>query len=207
VSIAQDLGDLGAVADGLSGLAVEQRMGEHDLEAATKTLEDALAISRQAGDRDRERRSLHLLGDTERERGNLDRAADLLESSAALSKDAGDLVFTAATLHSLGDVALDQADLGRAASRYQESLAISDEQGFLANTALCFCGLACVAFGTGEGERAGRLWATVKRLEDQQGVALDPHERLRYENLLEPIDSSEFEALGLDEAVGYALAR
>jgi tetratricopeptide (TPR) repeat protein len=185
----------------LAGLgSVENLLGRPD--RAVPILEEARAVSIEAGDRRGERLALHLHGEAARDQGRLEEAAALLEASFAISVELGDLGFEAATMHSLGDLELDRGDLAAAEERYRRSLELSRELGFHSHVALCVAGLACVAAGNGELELAGRLWAGVEQFERERGLPLHPHERARYEQRLQhsSVEASD-EDVSLDQAV------
>ena len=194
---------LAVVADSLG--AVANARGEP--EQARHHHEEALAIRRRLGSPD-VRRSLHALGEAERDLGHRDRARALLEESAELARAAKHIVLLSAVLHSLGDLELDEENLDEAVARYRESLNLARTLQSERLTAYCLAGFASVAAQRGEHELAGQLWSAVEHIEDERGVQLLAYERPRYEERLGAIDDATTrpDLLSSDEAVALALS-
>ena len=207
LAIAEEADNAQLVAEALTGLAMHSFLVEADDKSATELLEQALAIFQEVGHVEGERRSLHLLGEFARDRGERERAAELLGRSADLSRVAGDEIFESATLHSLGDLALDERDLDWAEDRFRESLRLARKAGFAGHVALCLAGISSVAMGRGDQARAARLWSAVQRYESERGVKLHAHERARYERLLAGLEGcAPGEAADLDAVAAEELS-
>jgi predicted ATPase len=194
---------LAGVADSLGAVAMARGLPEQ----ARRHHEEALAIRRRLGSHD-VRRSLHFLGEAERDLGNRDRARALLQESAELSREAKHMVMLAATLHSLGDLELDEGNLDEAVARYRESLDLALKLQSERLIAYCLAGLAGVSAARGDDGLASRLWSAVERIEDESGVELLVYERARYERRLRGIEnvSAGGPPPSVDEAVALALS-
>jgi predicted ATPase/DNA-binding winged helix-turn-helix (wHTH) protein len=107
-----------------------------DESAASAYLTSALAIARDAGDRDVEIHSLRCLGSTERTRGNLGQARSFLEQSLALARACGSPYDVAAALVDSGEVCRMEEDLDGAAARYEEGVAILRRHGLEITTSV-----------------------------------------------------------------------
>jgi len=103
------------------------RQGEYA--AARSTLEQALAMGSELGDRQSMALSLHHLGNAAFGQGDYAAARSLYQESLALRKDLGDKWGIAICLTNLGSVAYLQGDDSAARSLYEESLALFREEG------------------------------------------------------------------------------
>ena len=107
-----------AALDGAGVLAETQ--GEYDRAEALHR--EALALSRESGDKAGIARALGNLGVVAFDRDDDDQATTLLEESLALAQEIGDQVLIATALNDLGRVAHKRRDLDRAERLFQESL-------------------------------------------------------------------------------------
>jgi predicted ATPase/class 3 adenylate cyclase len=105
--------------DGAGVLAETQ--GDYD--RADALHREALALSRERGDKTGIARALGNLGVVAFDRGD-DQATTFLEESLALAREIGDQLLVATALNDLGAVAFDRGDLDRAEPLYQESLSL-----------------------------------------------------------------------------------
>ena len=114
-----------AALDGAGVLAETQ--GDYDRAEALHR--EALALSRERGDKTGIARALGNLGVVAFDRGDDDQATTLLEESLALAREIGDQLLVATALNDLGSVAYKRGDLERAERLYQESLAFAGGRG------------------------------------------------------------------------------
>jgi len=128
-----------------------------DLDAAEPWIEEALAIFRQAGDRERECDGVRGLGIIAQNRGRYEQAEALLSESLALARALADRERTANTLLSLGNVHLDRGHVDEAQACYRESLELSVAVKDALGCALAVDNLGVAAWYRGDVEEAGRL--------------------------------------------------
>lgn len=100
-----------------------------DYERATSLLERGLAAERALGDRDRELRTLNMLGVAAQLRGDHEAAARWHEDGLRIARAAGLDDLASVFLNNLGDLAYYQGDLEGAAARYGERLAYAERSG------------------------------------------------------------------------------
>ena len=134
-----------------------------------------------------------MLGELERQVGNLDRAAALLAEALQLALDAGSTPHAANIEHGLGDTALTAGDTAAAERHYLRALSRARKWGNPNSTACCLAGLASVEAKRGECERAGRLWGASEAFDRESGITLLPHELAVYEDALARVAGPQFE--------------
>ena len=152
--------------------------------------------------------------------GDPARATALIEEAVDLARERrrGFMGLLSRPLDNLGWAALLGGELGRAKAQFAENLMLSKERGNKGTLLLSLEGLACVAGAEGEGLRAARLFGAAEALMEKIDYRLVPQERA----VLEPYRASvrsrlgeaaweeavaEGGALGLDQAIGYALSK
>jgi hypothetical protein len=126
----------------------------------------------------------------------------------------GDSWSEAVLLGTLAEMAWELGDLERAAALARDSVSLGRNLGNAFTLVYGLGVLAAVAAAEGDGARAGRLWGAVEMLEESGEARLDPTDRGRYEAAVLASSDAQLEsarlegrAIGLDEAVEYALAR
>ena len=152
------------------------------------------------------------LGRAELQRGDRARAAVLLDEGLELAREVGDTWSTSVALAALGRLALEEGERARAGELLGEALVLCRQRGDRKIAAECLDDLADAAAGEGEPARAARLAGAAAALREAIGVAGGSDERLAA--VRAALDETGFEAewaagrsLGLDDAIGYALAR
>jgi len=203
VALWRSIDDDAGLAGSLRALGATLSSG--DLPASRGVLGEALEICRRRGDRAGERRVYHLLGEVARDMGDLDEGAELLGRSIEIAGEIGASIAAGASMHSLADLELDRGDVERAESLYRDTLKNAVEHRLDRHKVYCLAGLAASAARRGERERALTLWRAFERAEHDQSFRLLDIERARYERALEGIGGDAGQALGLDEAVAFAL--
>ena len=201
--------ELWRTIDDRSGLAEALRslgsaLGLSDARAAERVLAEALELSTAAGDRNGERRVLHLLGEYRRDAGDFNEAARLLERSIAIGRELGAVIHVGGSTHSLADLELDRGNVARAADLYRETLRIAEQNGLHRHKVYCLAGIAAVAARSGDVGRASVLWGAVVRAERDQRFQMLEVERARYERALDGIVVTGT-APALDDAVALVL--
>lgn len=120
-----------------------------DDDQAGPALREALALSRDAGDRRLTSWALFFLGMMAEDAGNYSQAASWLAEGLQLAREGGDRTTETWVIYHLGVVAFGQDDLATARGWWREALAIFREEGepFGAACTLSYLGLAAVAEG------------------------------------------------------------
>jgi predicted ATPase/DNA-binding SARP family transcriptional activator/DNA-binding CsgD family transcriptional regulator len=108
------------------GSAVENR---GDYERATELFEEALALSREAGDRWGVSFALNALGNVSSMQGDYERATELYEECLTRLKESGDVAHSAIILSNLGSNALERGDHEQATALSEKAAALFREQG------------------------------------------------------------------------------
>jgi predicted ATPase/DNA-binding XRE family transcriptional regulator len=140
---------LGSRAKALNGAGVlAWRQGDDS--SAHASLEEALAASRQAGDKQTISLSLNNLGVIAHDQGDYAAAYALHEESLALRRELGDKWGIARSLHNLGRVPKEQGDYLAARALYEESLALRKELGDLLGIPGLLGSLGAIAYELGE---------------------------------------------------------
>jgi predicted ATPase/DNA-binding CsgD family transcriptional regulator len=152
--------------------------------------------------------------------GDPERATVLIEEAVELARERrrGFMGLLSRPLDNLGWAALLGGELGRAKAQFGENLTLSKIRGDKRTLLMSLEGLACVAGAEGEAIRAARLFGAAEALMEEITYRLVPQERA----VLEPyrasvrsrLEESAWEeavaeggALGLDQAIGYALSK
>src|SRR5215216_3649651 len=152
-------------------------------------------------------------------RGDYERASVLIEEAVELARERrrGFMGLLSRPLDNLGWAALLGGELGRAKAQFAENLTLSKERGNKGTLLMSLEGLACVAGAEGEALGAAKLFGASESLQEAVDYRLVPQERA----VLEPYRASvrsqlgeaaweeavvEGGALGLDQAIGYALS-
>ena len=175
-----------------------------DLERALVLSERGLRQSRASGNRFREARWLHGLGEILRDLGRFEEAErPLLEADRIAREIGAPRAFIAANIHSLGDLALDRGDLDKASSVYLQSAELSGLSP--ATLVVCLAGIASVLAEQGRDEAAATIWGAVGSAEETLGFRMLAAERRRYESRLARFESTPGwvagRALSLEEAL------
>ena len=146
-----------------------------DRERAKRLHEDALAISRQLGDRDGIAWALNNLGVVAINQGDLARARTLLAEHMSLAEAAGDRAGVATALMDLGQIAHYEGDQEQARTLFTRSLDLFRDLGDESCTARALNNLGGMALNLGEFATAHELLleslALHRRVGDRQGIA------------------------------------
>jgi predicted ATPase/class 3 adenylate cyclase len=181
-----------------------------ELPAALAAFRSNLDAYERLDDRYEQARTLHELGDTYFDLGEVAAAEAMFSRAVTLNRADGRTSPLLHNLHSWGDLAQSQGQLSCAASRYREALELSVTSGDDISVVYCIAGLASVLVRMGRIEAGASLWGSVMVLEDALGFRLVPGTRRRYEPQLVPLEASDAwergRSLTLDEAVEYALS-
>jgi predicted ATPase/class 3 adenylate cyclase len=176
-----------------------------DLEMALLLAERGLTQSRASGNRFREARWLHGLGEVRRDLGRFEEAEQALLEADAIAREIGAPgAFIAANVHSLGDLALDRGDLDKASSLYAQSVAELPGPS-PATLVVCLAGIASVLAEQERDEAAATIWGAICAAEETLGFRMLAAERRRYESRLARFESTPAwvagRALNLEEAL------
>jgi predicted ATPase/class 3 adenylate cyclase len=174
--------ELGAAFSRLASIA--WRRGDFDAAIGYHT--QALPLFEQAGDEGSRLTELHYLGESHRDRGDVDEGQRLLEETAAIARGQGRHQQLTSTMHSLGDLALDRADPDTALQRFTEALASAVATGSRRIQVYCIAGIACARMQQGDVRVAARLWGIAEDQERRLGFRMLSTERQRYERLIAP---------------------
>jgi tetratricopeptide (TPR) repeat protein len=96
---------------------------------ALEALQQALAISREVGDRIMEAATLSSIGDIHADLGNTQQALEALQQALAISREVGDHTEEARTLNNIGKVYYTLGNTQQALEALQQALAILQERG------------------------------------------------------------------------------
>jgi predicted ATPase len=122
-------------------------------------------------------------------------ARSFLVAAANNHRERGALVSLAHSVHSLGDLELDEGNLPEAVDRYRDALTLSRDLELEKRlVGYCLAGFAAVVADRGDAERAGRFWGAFVRIGEETEAAYAPSERARYEQHIDAVAGSEFEA-------------
>jgi len=150
------------------------RQGEYA--AARSTLEQALAMGSELGDRQSRALSLHHLGNAAFGQGDYAAARSLFQESLALRKDLGDTWGIAICLNNLGSVAFLLGDDAVARSLYEDSLVLFKDEGDKWGITVLLINLGSVAYLQGEYAAARSSCAeglvTSKEIGSKFGIAV-----------------------------------
>jgi predicted ATPase/transcriptional regulator with XRE-family HTH domain len=204
-----------AYALGVHGLTA---VGLGDLEAAEAVLPEALALFRGLGDPRGVSSGLYPLANLALARGDGEEAMGLLGEGEALSRAAEDWAMLANFLGTQAISARLEVDDARTTVLLRESAEIAGMLRDDYNVGFCAAGLAGVAAREGQAERAARLFGVADALNERTGagVSWSVLRKLNERDLAttrEMLDPGAFEeawaegqAMGLEEAVAYALS-
>jgi predicted ATPase len=212
LALFRELGDQASVAALLDRLAAS-RMVQDDFETARAMADESVALHRALGNRAGTVYPLSKVAADEFIRGDRDRGIALAEEALDLAREIGDTWWACGLLLQLGWMAGEQGDRARAVALTRESVSISHELGNAPHLLNAFAALAALAAAEGDARRAATLWGAVEALEERGEAVLDPTERATYEEQVLAQRDADFgaardtgRALGLDEAVAYALS-
>ena len=163
-------------------LAEARYVSQSDPELIISLLEEALALSREVGDKMGIAACIRISGQFALSQGNAAEAHSLAGESLALFREIGDRQNTAVALCLLARVEANQGNYAAARTFYEESLATAargmDDKGLIPS---CLEGLAAVVAAQDELVWAARLWGTAESLREIMGVPLPPVDRPAYE--------------------------
>jgi predicted ATPase/class 3 adenylate cyclase len=162
--------------------AVAWRRGDFDRDIAYR--KQSLPLFEQTGDEASRLNELHWLGETYRDRGDLEDGERILEETAAGARELGFDQQLTTTLHSLGDLSLDRSDPHTALRRFAEALAYAVATGNRRVQIYCVAGIACALLLLGDARAAARLWGTAEDQVRRLGFRMLLNERQRYERLI-----------------------
>jgi predicted ATPase/serine/threonine protein kinase/DNA-binding CsgD family transcriptional regulator len=172
-------------ADVLLRLAEVRYVSQSDPEQIISLLEEALALSREVGDKMRIGVCLRLSGQLALSQGNAVEAHSLAGESLALFREIGDRQGTALSLCLLAKVEANQENYPISRTLYEQSLATAargvDDKGLIPS---CLEGLGSVVAAKGELAWAARLWGAAESLREIMGVPLPPVDRPAYEGFV-----------------------
>lgn len=139
----------------------------YDDAAAHAAHTEALAISRQLGEKQGIAKALRGLGDVALNQGQYDQARVLHEQCLALYRELERPLETAGALNGLGEGARCQNDYARAATLYDESLVLYQKAGNTRGIAVIRTNQGFVAYHQGEHTQATKLFEEGLRLSNQ----------------------------------------
>jgi tetratricopeptide (TPR) repeat protein/transcriptional regulator with XRE-family HTH domain len=150
---AAQIADPDAEADALTSLGlVDLHQGRY--QQATAQLQQALALSRETGDRHRQARALQDLGLGDFQQGRWPQAARQLEQAMDLFGQTGDRIGQARALGNLGIIAFQQGRPGQAADHLRQALVVYRETGYPAGEAYILANLGGGELTQGRYEQA-----------------------------------------------------
>jgi predicted ATPase/DNA-binding CsgD family transcriptional regulator len=195
------------------GVAIE--LGDYD--TARVSLDESLAIAREAGDAFRIAHVLNSIGDLARCEQKYEDAQTAYENSVALLREVGAKHDLGSVLHNLGHSCLHMGDVERARALFCESMAAHQALQNVPGMAECLIGFAAIALVRGLPDVGARLLAAAKAIGGQRtATALVWHvTRMEYEQYLDlarsRLTKAEFQAeqmvgraMSLEQAVDYA---
>jgi serine/threonine-protein kinase PknK len=189
-----------------------------DYDAAHASLDESLAIAREAGDAFRIAHSLNVLGDLARCEHQYEAAKTAYENSAVYLREVGAQHDLASILHNLGHTCLHLGDVERAHALFRESMETHQVLQNVPGMAECLVGFAAIALLRGLPAAGAKLLSASVTLGGQRTAAVSVWQatRMEYEHYLDlarqSLSASEFQAeqsagrsLFLEQAVDYAL--
>jgi DNA-binding CsgD family transcriptional regulator len=166
-------------------LAEARYVSQSDPELILSLLEEALALSREVGDKMGIAACLRLSGQLALSQGNAAEARSLAGESLALFREIGHRQGTALALRLLARVEANQGNYAAARTLYEESLATAargmDDKGLIPS---CLEGLAGVVAAQDELVWAARLRGAAESLREIMGAPLPPVDRSAYEGFV-----------------------
>jgi len=188
-----------------------------ELASGRERLDEALAISRELGDRSGEGNALWGLGSYYYFTADAAGAQPWYERSLELHRAAGDRTMEAWSLHMIALTAMSQRHFDEALDMARHAMRHFYEAGDISGVILTLDDISIISLAAGDTERAGRLWGAARSLQAATGTDLadsvDQTQRLygtpTARDVL-PADeiarlSAEGAAMSLDELVAYAL--
>jgi tetratricopeptide (TPR) repeat protein len=215
LDLARAIGDARGMALSLSRLALRSALAK-DHEQAMALGEEGLVRAHEAGDPWLIGLCLQLHGVAVRSSGDIERAAALFRDSLALTRQVGDKWSIAFVLLNVGGVAQAQGDTETARRAYQEALSLGQELQDRRGMAWCLECLEEVAAAEQQPQRAARLMGAAEGLLESLGASWPPTYVAGRERSKAVICAAigeeafstvwaEGRAMGLEQAVGYAL--
>jgi tetratricopeptide (TPR) repeat protein len=149
-------------------------LGQRDLVAARKYLEEALDLANQLGDKRELAAAINGRAQLHRVEGALDAAEPLYECVLRLGREVGDRELVAIALLNLAMVAIGRGAFGRARQNLLDVLAIVEETGSkpVGQSVLEVC--AGLEASRGNWERAARFYGMADMQIRQTGLHRDP---------------------------------
>ncbi len=178
------------------GVAIE--LGDYD--TARASLDESLAIAREAGDAFRIAHALNSIGDLARCEQKYEDAQTAYENSVALLRELGAQHDLASVLHNLGHTCLHLGDVERAHALFCESMAIHQAQQNMPGMAECLIGFAAIALLRGLPAVGARLLGASVAIGGQRTAAASVWQatRMEYEHYLDlaraNLTEAEFQA-------------
>jgi predicted ATPase/DNA-binding SARP family transcriptional activator/DNA-binding CsgD family transcriptional regulator len=193
--------------------------GEGDYARGTTLWEQSLALAREVGDIDRVGSTLANLGHPALLQGDYEKAKSLSEEALefAHKPENWGVEFAATASLNLGLAGLGLGEFERASGALEEAL-LMFQKGRRPNLIETVEGMASLAGAMGKADRAAHLWGAAEAAREVAGLPLPPGERVLHEPYLASARSrlgevaweealAKGQAMSLDEAVEYALAR
>jgi len=189
------------------------QLGYYDI--ARASLDEGLALAREAGDASRRAYAYNCLGDLARCEGNYSEAQSAYEKSETLLRELGAQHYLASFLRNHGRTCLQWGDVERAHRLFSESLAIHQAQQHTAGMTEGLIGFASIAILVGMPAAGTRLLAAATAIGKPRGPYVWPVKRMEYEEYLElaraRLTEVEFQAeqaagraMSLEQAIEYA---
>jgi predicted ATPase/DNA-binding CsgD family transcriptional regulator len=204
---------LGMALHAHGGVAIE--LGDYD--TARVSLDESLAIAREAGDAFRVAHVLNSIGDLARCEQKYEDAKTAYENSITLLREVGAKHDLGSVLHNLGHTCLHMGDVEHARALFCESMVAHQAQQNVPGMAECLVGFAAIALVRGLPDVGARLLAAAKAIGGQRTAStLVWHvTRMEYEQYLDlarsRLTKAEFlaeqmvgRAMSLEQAVDYA---
>lgn len=218
----RELGDRAAIAEALYNLSFTEIFSrgqdERRYDKAQELLDESLAIFRELDDQRGVAKVLWGLGDLFYEGGQFAKAEEYTRQALEMHSAQGDRFGVSWDLFILGLIVNKLERYGEARGYYEEALEILADARDTSGIPLVLGGMASVAAAEGDGERAVKLAAAAAGLERTYGGGLtqineqvEQWEKQRRELIPEGREYDrlwgEGEAMGVDQAVAYALGR
>jgi DNA-binding CsgD family transcriptional regulator len=173
------------IADSLGRLTEVLYICQSDPARVHSLLEEALALSREVGDKMGIAHGQRFAGQLALSQGDMTTARSLIEEALALFREIGNREGIALSLALLARVEADQGNHAAARTLYEESVTLAsqgmDDKGALAS---CLEGLAGVVAEQEEPVWAARLWGATEGLRERMGTPIPPVERADYERVV-----------------------
>jgi tetratricopeptide (TPR) repeat protein/TolB-like protein/tRNA A-37 threonylcarbamoyl transferase component Bud32 len=145
-----DAGDRGGVALVLADVVSLAPFAQGNVESARRSLADALAISREIGDKRNESAALNNLANLAAQRGDNGEARRMYEQALAVARETDERVGRVIFLSNLAMILQLEGDLPGGEKRAQEALAIAREGGDERGMTMSLTSLGSIAFAKGD---------------------------------------------------------